>query len=370
MLVGVVMGLLLLAGIFVHAQTPSAGILNHTANVRDSAGMSAVVVVLIKNTQVAILGETEDWYQVSHPIGVQGWIAKWVVDADAGGIMNNESQITNNSTSTNTQVAIPVAHNTIFVVGVLTNNSNIRNSPDILPGNIVEVLPLGTTVQTQKTEGGWNFISYGARKTGWVAGWLVSTTVSNQQSALNEGQTQNTTYEIQNTNSSSSLPSSVSATDINSYWAASINALRKAAGVREVVPDTRLQGTAMKWATYLGQTGQVTHTRSDGKTMHQWIADQGIPFTERNSPNGWTKNYFTENIGVRYNVPPTSDGIRQTLDSILLSYLAEDPATGAHYQSMYHPDWNSVGVGWHLSPNTDGTVTAYFVFHYGSLQNN
>jgi hypothetical protein len=38
-----------------------------------------------------------------------------------------------------------------------------------------------------------------------------------------------------------------------------------------------------------------------------------------------------------------------------------------HYRTVYHPDWNSLGAGWHPIKNEKGTYTMYFVFHYGSL---
>ena len=147
-----------------------------------------------------------------------------------------------------------------------------------------------------------------------------------------------------------------------------MNALRAKKGLRELAVAPALIGTAHSWATYLGVHGIVTHTRPNGDTPEQWINTQGIAFTVQNSVNGWTTNYFTENIAEKLHVQPSLAGVKLVLDQVAQMFLAEGPS-GLHYQTIYKPDWNSVGVAWYPIANGDGTYTAYFVFHYGSLAN-
>lgn len=154
--------------------------------------------------------------------------------------------------------------------------------------------------------------------------------------------------------------------DLNGYWLEKINELRLQKNLRPLVIDSRLIETATVWATEMQKRGEITHTRTDGKTMHQWIDTKSLAFTKHGAANGWRTNYFVENIA-RFYAEPSNTGLKQALDKTLDAFLSEGPG-GDHYESIYHPDWNSVGLGYSYVPSDDKTVRVYFAFHYGSLE--
>ena len=92
------------------------------------------------------------------------------------------------------------------------------------------------------------------------------------------------------------IPSGIDTVELNRYWLQKINELRAAKNLRQLVLDQRWVDTASEYAEYMGVNHVSNHERADGKTMHQWIDTKGLTFTTRNSPGGWTTNYFTENI--------------------------------------------------------------------------
>ena len=111
----------------------------------------------------------------------------------------------------------------------------------------------------------------------------------------------------------------------------------------------------------------MTHDRPDGKSMHQWIDTKGFDFTERYSIGGWNRNYFTENISWGYVNEGTTDAVEGVLDDTIAMYLAEESYNGAHYRTIYHEDWNSVGIGLYFEDMGSGKYKVYQAFHYGSL---
>jgi len=162
-------------------------------------------------------------------------------------------------------------------------------------------------------------------------------------------------------------PGSIDLAEVNTYWLNRINALRAEKGLRQLVLDDRWIETATRYSQYMTSTGAVDHSRADGSTMHQWIDKQGLDFTERYSTDGWKTNYFTENIAWAYTYATTA-GLKKALNDALSMYLAEASTNGAHYRTIYHPDWNSVGAGFSFVDLGNGRYKVYEVFHYGSLQ--
>ena len=362
-----------------HAALPSSGILKNTSNVRSTAGLTKIVATLPVGTTVHIIKEGSDWYEVALPNGADGWIASWLVNVAAPAAAAATSS-TPTAPATQTAPSAASASQT----GTLTNNSNVRKTAAVATGNIIEVLPLGTAVSITGTSGTWYSISYGSGKTGWVSRSLVAITntgtagaataapASTPTTSTASATTSSTKASAQTpttpivTASASVFPASVSESDISAYWQSEVNALRAQKGLRQLAVAPSLIGTAHTWATYLGVHGIITHTRPNGDTPEQWINTQGIAFTVQDSINGWVTNYFTENIAEKLHVQPNLAGVKLVLDQVAQMFLAEGPS-GLHYQSIYKPDWNSVGVGWYPISNGDGTYTAYFVFHYGSL---
>lgn len=153
--------------------------------------------------------------------------------------------------------------------------------------------------------------------------------------------------------------------DLNRYWLARVNALRAEKGLRTLRSDVRLITTAGEWAGEMAMRREVTHARIDGKTMHQWIDTKQLEFTERGVDPGWRTSYFVENIARAY-AKPTAEGMKRALDSVLDAFLSEGPG-GDHYESIFHPDWNGVGLGYAFDP-VEKTSRTYFAFHYGSLK--
>lgn len=161
------------------------------------------------------------------------------------------------------------------------------------------------------------------------------------------------------------IPVGVDLITLNNYWLTEINKLRAAAGLRQLVLDQRFVDTSTEWAGYMGENDLLTHTRPDGSTMHQWIGTKNLDWTTRYSSGGWTTNYFTENIA--WNIADGNNAsIEQAMDETIDWMLAEG-ASGAHYKTIYHVDWNTVGVGFYFRPYGDGQYKVYMAYHYGSL---
>lgn len=317
------------------AASPSSGVLNERSNLRESAGYTKILSVLNKSTKVDIIGESGDWYQVSLKDGVKGWIIKWLIDLAP-------QKVSEQKTAT------------------LAYASRIRKTPEIAKDNIIETLFPGTVVKITGTKEKWYSIDYQSNKKGWIAQELIGTVTTDQTAH------RATATAKEMPAATSTYPKFVTEAEINQYWQKSINALRKAKGLRELMIDSRFIQTAEIWASYNGKINQATHTRPNGGTAQDWINDQELTFTKRNSDGGWKTNYFVENLGVRLNVKPTLAGVKTALDAVLNSFLSEGP-TGVHYRTVYHPDWNCFGAGWYPIKNSNGTYAIYFVFHYGSL---
>ncbi len=162
------------------------------------------------------------------------------------------------------------------------------------------------------------------------------------------------------------LPDAIDVLELNRYWLDKVNALRAEKGLRQLVLDQRWLDTSAEWSAVAADRGAISHTRDDGKTMHQWIDAKGLPFTVRYGADGWKTNYFTENISWGH-VGSSMDSAERALDDTLAMYLKEGP-TGAHYKTVYHADWNSVGAGFAFVPDGNG-YAFYQTFHYGSLKN-
>src|SRR3989344_2039507 len=304
----------------VFGKIESQGMYKFNANVREAAGMSTILGVLPVGSEVDILEEQAGWYHIKHQeTNLEGWTASWIVE-------RKESA----PAATQAEPAAPTA-SAEKRYGVVQRNSNVRTGP---MQTVLAVLPEGTRVEILAEENGWSRIVYEGEKEGWIASWLLEPSID--KAALNE------------------------------YWLAKVNELRQVAGLPILETKEALLNTAATWAAHLASTGQITHTRPDGSSAHSWIAKQGIAFTERYAPGGWKTNYFTENIGFRYSSLAMAEA-KLALDSILASYLAEAPWNGAHYQTLYHPDWNSVGAGFSFDPLGNGKYKLYAVFHYGSL---
>jgi uncharacterized protein YkwD len=161
------------------------------------------------------------------------------------------------------------------------------------------------------------------------------------------------------------VPSNLNLVELNKYWLAKINAVRAKKGLRQLVLDQRLINTATEWSNVMGKQDELTHDRANGQTMHQWIDTKDITFTERNSTDGWTSNYFTENIARDYVANDMTDA-KQALSRTMDAFLSEGES-GDHYRTIYHADWNAVGVGFYFTKLSYSNAKVYMTFHYGSV---
>ena len=258
--------------------------------------------------------------------------------------------------------------------GTLAGKATVRKTPTVSSKNVLATLPAGKTVTVTSSSGAWYGISYDGGKKGWVSKALVHTVSTAANQALASGikpaitTTSAQVAVVPDTILSGTAQSSASMTeqDVSQYWQQKVNALRATKGLSQLSVRPELIQTSHIWALYLGLFDLITHTRPNGISAEQWAVKQGLPFAKQDVPGGWKKNYFTENIAKKLSVKPDASGVKVALDQVLQMFLDEGP-TGLHYQSIYQPDWNSVGVGWYPIDNKNGTYTIVFVMHYASL---
>lgn len=164
------------------------------------------------------------------------------------------------------------------------------------------------------------------------------------------------------------VPTGIDLVEANEYWLKRINSLREAKGLRELVLDQRWVDTATEYAGYMYAAKAFAHERADGSTMHEWIGKKNLEFTDRFSvPDGWRSNYFTENISWGY-ANNSMEGMEAVLEEALGYYLSEASSNGPHYRTIYHEDWNTVGLGAYFEPLGGDNYKVYLTFHYGSLK--
>ncbi len=330
--------------------SPNTGVYLYDARVRQ--GMStatAIVTVIPKGTTVSILSEHDGWYKIKDANGTIGYTATWLIEK------------TQKTQPTETPIAKKPLINASSKTATTLYNSRVRSSKST-GNNIITVLPKGTTVTILETYDGWYNITNNTDITGYMMDWVLS--LNDQKSKRTD--TPPTIQKEDSTQVESSAPAGVDEDALNQYWLEKINTLRAEAGLRLLVLDDRWKATAQEYAKYMGETGSTGHERADGSSMHDWIDQKNLDFTTRYSPNGWQTNYFTENISWGY-ADGTTASVKKVLDRTLDFYLEEASYNGAHYRTIYHPDWNSVGSGFYFKPQGNGTYKVSAVFHYGSL---
>ena len=109
---------------------------------------SAILGTLALNTQLTVLDQQGEWYQVKTPDGKTGWVAGWLVS-----------------------VSYPTPEGPH--VTILNPDTNVRKGPGT-QHEIVKRVMAGEKHPIIGTEGDWFQIRLPDGKTGYVAGWLVS----------------------------------------------------------------------------------------------------------------------------------------------------------------------------------------------------
>lgn len=303
-----------------------------------------IILVMPKGATVDIIEKNNGWYELSYA-GKTGWTVDWLVSEVAASTMSFETK-----------------------QGTYIGLGRVRAEPS-LSGKIITTLPKGTMVDITSETNGWYSVKSSTGVIGWTADWLIQivstpTIPVISTPAIPIFTTQPPT-DGTSKNQASVVPSEVDLLALNTHWLEKVNALRRDKGLRELVLDQRWIDTATTYAAYMGETGTMDHSRADGKTMHQWIDTLGLQFTTRNSTGGWKTNYFTENLS-RGGSVGTTLGVERLLDRALDYFLAEGPG-GAHYNTIFHADWNSVGLGFYFKDTGNGQYQVSEVFHYGSL---
>jgi uncharacterized protein YkwD len=244
----------------------------------------------------------------------------------------------------------------------------VRSGGDI-GASIVATASAGTTIQLLDHKGGWYRVKLADGKIGWSADWLVQTIAEDAVDTTSAASTVGSVHDVIHETVSTQggvIPDGVDLVQLNEYGLQKINALRADRNLRQLVLDQRWVTTAAEYAAYMGKTGATNHERADGSSMHQWVDAKGMPFTERYSAGGWKTNYFTENIAWGY-TDGSTEGVERVLDNTLEFFLGEASYNGAHYRTIYHPDWNSIGLGFYFAPQGGGQYKVFVVMHYGSL---
>jgi len=358
--------LLVFSGIFalsclfvISVEAATLGKYLENTRVRETPSLQGKILkVMPVHSTVTLLDEQNEWYKVKLSDETVGWSMKAYLQKE----MLVETPIEKN---------LPEGEkgnngNVLF-------NSRIRKTPS-LTNNIIEVVPVGTSVTILSAQPEWYQVEYRGGKTGWIMAELVAVVTpvtsigedfpvkKSTTSTIDASQIGDSLYQL------GTVPEGVDLVELNRYWLEKINELRVQKSLRELVLDQRWVDTATEWAGYMGKLGYSTHTRADGKSMHKWIDTKGLEFTTRYTKNGWQTNYFTENIAWGIAKPTTAD-VKRVLDNTLAYFLSEESYNGDHYRTIYHKDWNSVGVGFYFAPSEyKGKHKVYVAMHYGSLE--
>ena len=312
-----------------------SGVTLENARIRNGSGLNTQILKTVaKGESIELLEQKNDWWKVEYK-GTSGFMAGWLISPQG------ESSL-EEVTSTPATFG-----NTLFA-------SRLRKTPEI-GNNIIITLPVQTRVEIILEEGEWFKVKTNSGQQGYVKKELIQTVGAMVSTALTKTNFQE-----------GEVPDGVNLTELNEYWLSKINALRAEKNLRQLVIDSRWIDTASEWAGYMGKKGVATHTRADGKSMHQWIDTKGLAFATRYSENGWKVNYFTENIAWGI-ASGTTESVKKVLDDTLRFFLSEASSNGDHYRTIYHTDWNSLGLGFYFAPQGSGKYKVFIAMHYGSL---
>ncbi|MBT3418949.1 MAG: SH3 domain-containing protein [Candidatus Magasanikbacteria bacterium] len=329
-----------LCGFSVQAVT---GTVSSHAKLRVAALEGASITrLVIKGSSVDVLEEVGDWVKIRTSSGGVGWIPSRSIIFSSVLQKNVES--------------VPI-FSLSESSGVFLYNSRIREGGS-LDHRIIRIVGKGKKVTILQEKSGWYEVSSEGLR-GWAASWLLQkedgVDVPSQVLGVKIGDIPST------------APTGINEDALNRYWLNQINILRKQRGLRLLFLDDRWRVTAHEYAQIMTQYGYRAHQRPDGKSMHKWIDTKGLDFTVRNSSGGWVGNYFTENL-TWGRVSQSTDSVKRKLDSTLAFFLGEASYNGAHYRTIYHEDWNSVGLGFDYVDKGNGMYDISVVMHYGSLQ--
>ncbi|MDW7675997.1 MAG: SH3 domain-containing protein, partial [Bacillota bacterium] len=139
-------------------------------NVRGGAGTSFPIIAKVKKgQQYTVVGEGNDWIEITLVDGQKGWVAGWLAEV------------------TTVEVATSSEHPGVGRTAVVIENIvNVRNGPDISADRITQVSK-GQEFIVLQEQHGWYQIKLNDKESGWIAGWLVSLRTS--QAIADRGET-------------------------------------------------------------------------------------------------------------------------------------------------------------------------------------
>ncbi len=396
------------------SQNIKPGIVTTGARVRSVSCMeeSTVLATLPVGTEVKVLGNAHGFWYIQTSSGLTGWVGEWLISTDATAIQKKteekkpeEKKVEEKTVKTESTlkervkgyILLQVENNgeawyvdpetsgrfymkdgatayemmRAFGLGIssadfakIDKDSALKNR---LKGRIVlKVEEHGEAYYIHPKTGAVHYLKNGEEA--YAIMRLHSLGITNKDL---KQITEKTFKPVPYTEKKKEVSAEAASTDfslstVQEYWLAKVNALRAEKGLTQLVLDERLNDTALEYAEYMKATGASNHERADGSSMHQWIDAKELDFTTRYSEGGWKTNYFTENIswGV---VKNDTASIKSMMNDTMKFFLSEASYNGAHYRSIYHPDWNSAGVNIALKDTGNGKYKAYLVIHYGSL---
>ncbi|MFF2447678.1 SH3 domain-containing protein [Neobacillus sp. NPDC058068] len=131
-------------------------------SVRSGASLDSGIIGSVSLGQsFTILEEYNNWAKIEFKSGSFGWVAGWYLEKSAA--------------KTNTGQAVKENK-----VTILQNGTNIRKGPNV-QSDVVERANAGDTFSVQSLANDWYEVKLKNGKTGFVAGWIVSTNGTNPQ---------------------------------------------------------------------------------------------------------------------------------------------------------------------------------------------
>ncbi|WHY84841.1 SH3 domain-containing protein [Neobacillus novalis] len=125
-------------------------------SVRQGASLDSSIIGTVSLGQsFTILEEYNNWAKIEFKSGSFGWVAGWYLEKSA--------------VKTNTGQAVKESK-----VTILQNGTNIRKAPNV-QSDVVELANEGDTFSVQSLANDWYEVKLKNGKTGFVAGWIVST---------------------------------------------------------------------------------------------------------------------------------------------------------------------------------------------------
>lgn len=125
-------------------------------SVRQGASLDSSIIGMVSLGQsFTILEEYNNWAKIEFKSGSFGWVAGWYLEKSAA--------------KTNTGQAVKESK-----VTILQNGTNIRKAPNV-QSDVVERANEGDTFSVQSLANDWYEVKLKNGKTGFVAGWIVST---------------------------------------------------------------------------------------------------------------------------------------------------------------------------------------------------